>query len=92
MTKQVIWTFKEFFFQQFDTKFVSKQQRLAKIGTILWLLLSTHISQIRARYAGEKANTTKHPHPVVVSYRPLLVLPQKAGLFKSKLACTGEES
>ena len=37
---------KEFFFLKFDTKFVSKQQRLAKIGTILWLLLSTQISQV----------------------------------------------
>ena len=46
MTKQV-WTFREFFFLQFDTKFASKQQRLAKIGTILWLLLlSTQISQV----------------------------------------------
>ena len=46
MTKQVVWAFREFFFLQFDTKFVSKQQRLAKIGTILWLLMSTQISQI----------------------------------------------
>ena len=36
----------EFFFLQFDTKFASKQQRLAKIGIILWLLLSTQISQV----------------------------------------------
>ena len=35
MTKQVVWTFRKFFFLQFDTKFASKQQRLAKIGTIL---------------------------------------------------------
>ena len=40
MTKQVVWAFRELFFLQFDTKFVSKQQRLAKIGTILWLLMS----------------------------------------------------
>ena len=46
MTKQVVWTFRKFFFLQFDTKFASKQQRLAKIGTILWLLLSTQISQV----------------------------------------------
>ena len=46
MTKQVLWAFREFFFLQFDTKFASKQQRLAKIGTILWLLLLTQISQI----------------------------------------------
>ena len=39
VTKQVVWTFRKFFFLQFDTKFVSKQLRLAKIGTILWLLL-----------------------------------------------------
>ena len=36
----------EIFFLQFDTKFASKQQILATIGTILWLLLSTQISQI----------------------------------------------
>ena len=47
MTKQVLWTFRKFFFLQFDTKFASKQQRLAKIDTILWLLLSTQISQIQ---------------------------------------------
>ena len=46
MTKQVVWTFRKFFFLQFDTKFACKQQRLAKIGTILWLLLSTQISQV----------------------------------------------
>ena len=46
MTKQVVWTFRNFFFLQFDTKFASKQQRWAKIGTILWLLLSTQISQV----------------------------------------------
>ena len=46
MTKQVVWTFRKFFFLQFDTNFASKHQRLAKIGTILWLLLSTQISQV----------------------------------------------
>ena len=46
MTKQIVWTFRKFFFLQFDTKFASKQQGLAKIGTILWLLLSTQISQV----------------------------------------------
>ena len=46
MTKQVVWTLRKFFFLQFDTKFASKQQSLAKIGTILWLLLSTQISQV----------------------------------------------
>ena len=46
MTKQVVWTFRLFLFLQFDTKFPSKQQRLAKIYTILWLLLSTQISQV----------------------------------------------
>ena len=45
MAKQVVWTFRKFFFLQFDTKFASRQQRLAKIGTILWLLLSTQILQ-----------------------------------------------
>ena len=34
MTKQIVWTFRKFFFLQFNTKFASKQQRLAKIGTI----------------------------------------------------------
>ena len=46
MPKQVVWTYRKFFFLQFDTKFASKQQRLAKIGTILWLLLSTQIVQV----------------------------------------------
>ena len=45
-----------------------------------------------ARYAGEKANATKHTYPVVDPYRQLLALPQKAGSFKFKLACIGEES
>ena len=36
LTNQVVWAFRKFFFLQFDTKFVSKPQRLAKIGTILW--------------------------------------------------------
>ena len=40
----------------------------------------------------EKANITKHTYPVVDPYRPLLALPQKAGSFKFKLACIGEES
>ena len=46
MTMQVVWTFRKFFFLQFDTKFASKQQRLAKTGTILWLLLSILILQV----------------------------------------------
>ena len=46
MTKQVVWTFRKLFFLQFNTKFASKKQRLAKIGTILWLLLSSQISQV----------------------------------------------
>ena len=46
MTKQVVCTVRKFFFLQFDTKFASKQQRLAKIGSILWLLLSAQISQV----------------------------------------------
>ena len=48
-----------------------------------------------ARYAGEKANTTmttKHTYPVVDLYRQLLALSQKAGSFKFKLGCIGEES
>ena len=82
MTKQVVWACREFFFLQFDTKFASTQQRLAKIGTILWLLMSTQISQIwltwRQDTTGEKANITKHIYPVVDKYRSLLTLPQKA--------------
>ena len=95
MTKQVVWAFRELFFLQFDTKFAFKQQRLAKIGTIFWLLMSTQISQINsllARYTGEKTKITKHTYPVVNPYRSLLALPQKAGLFKFKLACIREES
>ena len=46
LTKQVVWTYRKFFFLRFDTRFACKQQRLAKIGTILWLLLSTKISQV----------------------------------------------
>ena len=46
MTKQIIWVFRELFFVQFDTKIGSKKQRLAKIFTILWLLMSIRISQI----------------------------------------------
>ena len=46
MTKQAVWTFRKFVFLQFDTKFASKQQILAKISAILWLLLSTQISQV----------------------------------------------
>ena len=46
MTKQVEWTFRKFLFLQFDTKFASKQQRLAKIGIMLWLLLLTQILQV----------------------------------------------
>ena len=46
MTKQVVWVFRKFFFQQFDTKFASKQQILAKIGTIavynFVLIVTTH--------------------------------------------------
>ena len=83
-------------FLQFDIKFDIKQQRLAKIVTILWLLLSTQISQVwlatDTRYEGEKANITKHTYPLVDPYRPLLALPQKVGSFKFKLACIGGES
>ena len=45
MIEQIVWTFRNSFFLQFDTKFASKQQRIAKIGTILWLFLSTRISR-----------------------------------------------
>ena len=68
MTNQVVWACREFFFWQFDTKFASKQQRLAKIGTILWLLMLTQISQIwltTSKIRGEKANITKHTYPVL---------------------------
>ena len=57
MTKQVVWTFRKFFFLQVNTKFASKQQRLAKIGTILWLL-STQISQVRHTTGGQKCSVT----------------------------------
>ena len=46
MTKQVVWALKEFFLLQFDTRFAFKQQRLAKISTILKLLMLIQISQI----------------------------------------------
>ena len=58
MTKQVTWAFVKFFFLQFDTKFASKQQRLAKIGGILCLLLST---QKRREFANYE-NKRKHKH------------------------------
>ena len=35
MTEQVVGTYRKFFSLQFDIKFASKKQRLAKIGTIL---------------------------------------------------------
>ena len=60
MTKQVVWTFRKFFFLQFDTKFASKQQRLAKVGTILWLLLSTQISQVWHTRRDENAECDMH--------------------------------
>ena len=44
------------------------------------------------QYAGEKANIIKLTYPVVDPYRSLFTLPQKAGTFKFKLACIGEES
>ena len=44
MTKQIVWTYRKFFFLQFDTKFASKHQRLAKIGNVLWLLLSANLT------------------------------------------------
>ena len=95
MTKQVVWTFRKFFFLQFDTKFASKQQRLAKIGWFCDCCCGPRFRKfdsLQARYAGEKANITKHTYPVVDPYQPLLALPQKAGSFKFKLACIGEES
>ena len=69
-----------FFFLQFDTKFTSKQQRLAKIGTILWLLLSTQISQVwlaMGKICGRK-DQYHQAHIPPNPYRPLLALPQKA--------------
>ena len=47
---------------------------------------------IRYTPQNTRANITKHTYPVVDPYRPLLALPQKAGSFKFKLACIGEES
>ena len=41
---------------------------------------------------GRKGQHYQAPYPVVHPYRPLLALPQKAGSFKFKLACIGEES
>ena len=83
MTKQVVWTIRKFFFLQFDTKFASKQQRLAKIGTNLWLLLLTQISHVWL--ATDKIRWRKgqyyqaHMYPEVDPYRPLLALTQKTG-------------
>ena len=82
MTKQVVWTYRKLFFLQFDTKFASKQQRLAKIGTILWCCCRPKFCKfylLWIRYVGEKANIIKHTYPVVDPYRPLLALPQKVG-------------
>ena len=65
MTKQIVWSFREFIFLQCDTKFASKQPRLAKIGTILWLLLSTQISQIwltTGKIRGEKSPILPSTH------------------------------
>ena len=95
MTKQVVWAFQKFFFIEFDTKFASQQQRLAKIGTILWLLLATQISQIwltTVKMCERKANIIRYTYPVVDPYQALLAFPQKAGLFKFKLACIFEEN
>ena len=95
MTKQVVWAFRKLFFLQFDTKFASKQQRLAKIGTTLWLLILTQISQIwltTAKIHGRKGLYYQAQIPRSWPYWSLLALPQKVGLFKFKLACIGEES
>ena len=46
MTKQVVWAFREFFSYSLIPSLLLKQQRSATIGTILWLLMSTQISQI----------------------------------------------
>ena len=95
MTKQVVGTFRKFFFLQFDTKFASKQQRLAKIDTILWLLSPTQILQVWlaiGKLRGRKGQYYQVHMPRSDPYRPLLDLPQKAGSFKFKLASIGMEN
>ena len=80
------------FFLQFDTKFASKQQRLAKIGTILWLLLSTQISQVwHTTRWDENAECVMHglERPLRVSATQCLqcVWPYKAVLTILSITC-----
>ena len=62
MTKQVVWAFR-IFFLQFDTKFAYKQQRLARIGTILWLLMSFKISPSLTYHAAGQKCRVWHARP-----------------------------
>ena len=77
MTNQAVWTFRKFFLLQFNTKFLSKQQRLAKIGTILWLLLSTQISQVWHTTRGKEKGMW-HARPRATAED----ISHKVGLFK----------
>ena len=95
MTKQVVLAFREFFFLQVDTEFASKQQRLAKIGAILWLLLSTQISQIRlttGKIQGRKGQyyqaQISRSWPVSITARFVT----KGGLIQIQTGIIGEES
>ena len=92
MTKHVVWTFRKFFFLQLDTKFASKQQRLAKIGTILWLWLSTQILQIWLPTGKIRGRKTQYYQAHIPRCWPLSTTARFATKFKSKLACIGEKS
>ena len=50
------------------------------------------LTRYRQETREKKTNIIKHTYPADDTYRPLLALPQKAGLFKFKLACIGGES
>ena len=54
MTDQVASALREFFFLQFATKFAPKQQRLARIGTILWLLMCFKFRKFDIPHGGTK--------------------------------------
>ena len=95
MTKQVVWTFRKFFFLQFDTKFASKQQRLAKIDTILWLLLSTQISQVWLATGKIRERKGQYYQAHIPRSWPLSTTAHfatKGGLIQFKLACIGGKS
>ena len=63
ITKQVVWTFRKLFFLQFDTKFASKQQRLAKIDTILWFAVVDPYFASLTRYRQD----TREKRPILPS-------------------------